>query len=831
MIKKRNTATHNTTRLSAARRDILLSGLVCSALVLCAFYWLQYIELPRKLQQHASNITENIAEHQRTAVIDVLDAISLRIDAQAKYPPLASALQRGDDRELRARERTLRRSFPAAVDAKLVRLGPQGIADEGSETKRLRNHIEIDMLRKASDSGELIIEAYQYDRGWLISMMQAAGPYGAIVVSFDSEFFANILRNIAGDSVNNELLQSYKGRKDVVIAAASKQYDAYAASRPLPVPGWTLRVIPQPATVRALSWDSTLIHLIGLLCLALIGASHLIFFLRAKPTASTTDNTDNEAAPQDSSEEAGLEQQLARKLAARRPDNTAGNTFDPSASLTPPLPEPAPLSTAPAAQGAAAPQATADTDAADHREATEDAAASGRLNCFRSYDIRGIAEHDLDDEHCRQIGLALGSEAIARGQSKMLLGRDGRSSSPRIREALLAGLQASGIHVVDLGLISTPMLNFACYDLNIGNAVIITGSHNPPEYNGLKMILDFQSLSSDDIQALAERIDQQDFHQGDGQLSSDSIEQRYIDRICGDVVIAQSLKVVVDAGNGATANVAVPIFEELGCEVVALFCEVDGDFPNRSPDPTIPENLDALATAVAEHGADIGIAFDGDGDRVAVVSAAGRRPLADELLMVLADDMVSRNPGCEILFDVKCSRRLNQLIVERGGRPTMWKCGHSHMKRKMASSEALLGGEFSGHIFFKERWYGFDDGIYAAARLLEALTLSATTLDEELSHYPQLFSSPEILLPIDDEQKFAVVESFAALANFNDAQLVNIDGLRYEFRNGWGLLRASNTGPALTLRFEGESEAALAGIRESFAQTLAKIDPALADSL
>ena len=291
------------------------------------------------------------------------------------------------------------------------------------------------------------------------------------------------------------------------------------------------------------------------------------------------------------------------------------------------------------------------------------------------------------------------------------------------------------------------------------------------------------------------------------------------------------MKVVIDAGNGATANIVVPLFEELGCEVVPLFCNIDGRFPNRDPDPTIPEHLDALAAAITEHHADIGIAFDGDGDRVAVVSASGRRPRADELLMLLADDMVSRNPGCEVLFDVKCSRLLSQLIVNHGGRPTMWKCGHSHMKRKMADSDALLGGEFSGHIFFKERWYGFDDGMYAAARLLEALTLSGTTLDDELASYPSLHSSPEILIAVDDERKFSLVQSFAHHAHFGDAQLIELDGLRYEFRNGWGLLRASNTGPAISLRFEADSEAALAGIRESFAQTLAKIDPALADSL
>ncbi|WP_374972424.1 phosphomannomutase/phosphoglucomutase [Spongiibacter marinus] len=824
MTKKRSAKAAVKFPLSPARRDILASGIVCAALIIGAFYWIQTIELPRSLNQNVIGVTSNIAEHQRKVVIDVVDSIGKRVSAQAASPAIAEALIRGDQQRLKQQERDLQRSFPAAIDAKLIQLGDQGIADERSQTDRLRNHIEIDMLRKATDTGKLTIEAYRHDGQWIISMLQQVNARGAIIVSFDSQFFARILRNIAGTSVHSELVQRYKDREDIVIAADSKQFSEYMVSRNLPVPGWTLHVLPQSAMLETLRVDGTLIWLAGLLCLGIIVGSHSIFFLRADQQQSSPAP---QPAPAAKSPPPSLEQQLARKLAARKPSESDQGTapFNPQGSLTPPLPEAAPLRKKNAAHAEPpAPQPAADTE-------PEESGPALALNCFRAYDIRGIADRDLSDAHCVQIGLALGSEAQARGHSKMLLGRDGRNSSPRIREALLKGLLGSGVDVVDLGIIATPMLNFACYDLNIGSAVMITGSHNPADHNGMKMLLDFQSLTSDDIQSLARRIESQNFASGDGQLSNDSIEQRYIDRICSDVVVAQSLKVVIDAGNGATANIVVPLFEELGCEVVPLFCNIDGSFPNRDPDPTIPEHLDALAAAVSEHQADIGIAFDGDGDRVAVISASGRRPRADELLMLLADDMVSRNPGCEVLFDVKCSRLLSQLIVNHGGRPTMWKCGHSHMKRKMADSDALLGGEFSGHIFFKERWYGFDDGMYAAARLLEALTLAGTTLDDELAGYPSLHSSPEILIAVDDERKFSLVQSFANHAKFDDAQLIDIDGLRYEFRNGWGLLRASNTGPAISLRFEADSPAALDGIRESFAQTLAKIDPTLADGL
>lgn len=826
MTKKRSAKAAVKFPLSPARRDILASGIVCAALIIGAFYWIQTIELPRSLNQNVIGITSNIAEHQRKVVIDVVDSIGKRVSAQTASPAIAEALISGDQQQLKQQERDLQRSFPAAIDAKLIQLGDQGIADESSQTDRLRNHIEIDMLRKASDTGKLTIEAYRHDGQWIISMLQQVNARGAIIVSFDSQFFARILRNIAGTSVHSELVQRYKDREDIVIAADSKQFSEFMVSRNLPVPGWTLHVLPQSAMLETLRVDGTLIWLAGLLCLGIIVGSHSIFFLRADQQQSSPAP---QPAPAAKSPPPSLEQQLARKLAARKPSDSDQGTapFNPQGSLTPPLPEAAPLgkkATAAAHAEPPPPPTAADAE-------PEESGPALALNCFRAYDIRGIADRDLSDAHCVQIGLALGSEAQARGHSKMLLGRDGRNSSPRIREALLKGLLGSGVDVVDLGIIATPMLNFACYDLNIGSAVMITGSHNPADHNGMKMLLDFQSLTSDDIQSLARRIESQNFTSGDGQLSNDSIEQRYIDRICSDVVVAQSLKVVIDAGNGATSNIVVPLFEELGCEVVPLFCNIDGSFPNRDPDPTIPEHLDALAAAISEHQADIGIAFDGDGDRVAVVSASGRRPRADELLMLLADDMVSRNPGCEVLFDVKCSRLLSQLIVNHGGRPTMWKCGHSHMKRKMADSDALLGGEFSGHIFFKERWYGFDDGMYAAARLLEALTLAGTTLDDELAGYPSLHSSPEILIAVDDERKFSLVQSFANHAQFDDAQLIDIDGLRYEFRNGWGLLRASNTGPAISLRFEADSQAALDGIRESFAQTLAKIDPTLADGL
>ncbi len=794
-------------RFSANQRDIVISALLCIGMVFGAFYWIQHVEEPRALHQRIDTVTSNIADHQRGIVRDVIDQLGDRVSKQTANPELLAALEQGNISDESLFTQSLQRAFPEALDTKIIYIGKQGIADERSETQRLRNNIEIDMLRKSIEKKSLIIEAYKHEKQWLISFVKTVSKHGAVYVTFNAQYFEKMLKSLAGNAVSIELIQTYKTRRDSVIKPSAISYPDAMQSRPLSVPGWTLQVYPQEITVQSLSSDSTLLWLICVLCVALIAGSHAIFFVRSYQIPAAPKPTPNvptaKTAPTPS-----LEQALAKKLATSRQGNLPKRDNFPAPDGAPPLPELHSAESKPPAK-----------------------AASLAVNCFRAYDIRGIADTELNDNTCFAIGRAVGSEALNRGQTKLLLGRDGRLSSPRIHDALIKGLLSTGIDVTDLGLLATPMLHYACQDLNIGNAIMITGSHNPGHYNGMKISLEFKSLSSRDIQSLRHRIDAQEFETGNGRLDSDSIEQRYIDRVISDVVIAQTLKIVIDAGNGATSNIAPTLFKELGCEVIPLFCEIDGDFPNHAPDPTVESNLSALKAAVAEHSADIGIAFDGDGDRVAIVTAQGRSPAADQLLMVLATDMVARNPGAEILFDIKCSRLLSELIVDAGGRPTMWKCGHSFMKQKMADTGALLGGEFSGHIFYKERWYGFDDGMYTAARLLEILTLSGLTMDEALDSQRTLISSPEILIPVADERKFALVETFAENQNFADAALINIDGLRVEFRQGWGLIRASNTGPAITMRFEAESEASLARIQNDFKDLLLRIDPTLADSL
>lgn len=799
------------------QRDIVVSALLCLALILAGFYWVQNIERPKALEQRIASVTNTVADHQRVLTQDILAQLRNRVSRQAQSPALQQALADRNEASISSIEKGLQRAFPEAVSSQILLMGPQGIADERSQTERLRNNIEIDMMAKTLASKSLIIEAYRHDQQWLVSMAEAASEQGVVFVTLPASYFAKMLRNIAGASVQNALIQTYKSRKDTVVDAGRQSYPQYEQTRSLSVPGWTLKVYPQTPLVQSLQVDGTLLWLVCALCLALVSASHAVFLSRSyrRPSAAAISLP---ADAIDTAYEPTLEESLESKLAEqRRRDRDTDQVANPFVvNPSPPLPEVGEQQP-PANKEARAPAEVGDAKLA--------------VSAFRAYDIRGVADRDLNDATCLAIGKAIGSELLHRGQNKILLGRDGRLSSPRIREQLVDGLLASGVDIVDLGLVATPMLNFACQDLNIGNAVMITGSHSAPDYNGIKIVMDFGALSADDIQALRQRIERGDFAEGNGQLKNDSIEQRYIDRIVGDVVVAESLKVVVDAGNGATANVAPPLFDELGCQVIPLFCEVDGRFPNRAPDPTVSDNLAALRAAVAEHEADIGLAFDGDGDRLAVVSGSGTCPDADQLLLVLAEDMISRNPGCEILFDVKCSRVLPQQILELGGRPLMWKCGHSYMRRKMAETGALLGGEYSGHIYFNERWYGFDDGLYSAARLLECLSLKGLSLDDALAQQPQLAHTPELILAVDDDRKFQIIDEFVARHHFQDAKIDTTDGVRAEFRHGWGLIRASNTGPAITLRFEADSEAALESMRQRFREVLDDIDPDLANSL
>ncbi|MCL7939538.1 phosphomannomutase/phosphoglucomutase [Halomonas sp. ATCH28] len=448
---------------------------------------------------------------------------------------------------------------------------------------------------------------------------------------------------------------------------------------------------------------------------------------------------------------------------------------------------------------------------------------------FRAYDIRGIVDDTLTETGVEQIGLAIGSEARSRGESTVVVARDGRLSGPRLLAALTRGLLSSGCDVVDIGMVPTPVLYFATHVLEgTASGVMVTGSHNPPDYNGFKIVLGGETLSGEAITALHTRLANGELSEGQGSMRQEDVRDAYLARILGDVTLARPIKAVVDCGNGVAGELGPALVERLGAETVPLFAEIDGTFPNHHPDPGKPENLQDLIRTVQETGADIGLAFDGDGDRLGVITPSGKLIYPDHLLMAFAEDMLSRNRDARVIFDVKCTGNLTRVIEEAGGTPEMWRTGHSLIKARMKETGALLAGEMSGHIFFQERWYGFDDGLYAAARLLEILSKQADDADTFFARYPQDVGTPEINITVTDETKFALVDRLAREGDFGEEGVkTTLDGIRVDYPDGWGLCRASNTTPVLVLRFEGKDDAALARIRGRFADALSQVSPDL----
>ena len=447
---------------------------------------------------------------------------------------------------------------------------------------------------------------------------------------------------------------------------------------------------------------------------------------------------------------------------------------------------------------------------------------------FRAYDIRGVVGKTLSPAVAQLIGQAVGSEVRAKRLQTVVVARDGRLSGPELSDGLIKGLLAAGCDVIDIGAVPTPVLYYATYELNAGSGVMVTGSHNPPDYNGFKIMVDGDTLAEQEIQALYGRIVEENFERGRGSLTQMDLADNYIERISGDIQLEAPLKVVLDAGNGIAGNIAPRLFEAIGCEVIPLYCEVDGTFPNHHPDPSDPQNLEDLKVSVKRMKADIGLAFDGDGDRLGVVTREGKIVNPDRLLMLFARDVLSRNPGASIIYDVKCTNHLSGVILGHGGSPVMWKTGHSLIKKKMKETQSELAGEMSGHFFFKERWYGFDDGLYAGCRLLEILAAEGRDADEIFNELPQGVSTHELKIQMEEGEHYRFMEKFRERSKFEGARLTTIDGVRADWSDGWGLVRCSNTTPCLVLRFDADDGDALARIQSVFRGQLLAQDPKLA---
>ena len=442
---------------------------------------------------------------------------------------------------------------------------------------------------------------------------------------------------------------------------------------------------------------------------------------------------------------------------------------------------------------------------------------------FRANDIRGVAYKDLTEEVVIKLGKSLGSEALERGVKDFVIGRDGRLSSPEMYEWLSGGVLSTGCNVINIGIVTSPMFYHSTFVLESASGVVITGSHNPGEYNGFKVVFNNQSTSSEEIVSLKKRILNNDFKTGEGLCRDEDIKESYINEIISSVKLNKQLNISIDCGNGSAGIIAKEVYERLGCNVRELYGDIDGQFPNHHPDPSKVENMLDLIKDVEENQSCVGLAFDGDADRLGVISPKGEIIYPDRQMILFANQVINESSAAKIVFDVKCSKLLPDEILKLGGEPLICKTGHTFIKQKIRETNAQLGGEMSGHIFFNDRWKGFDDGIYAGARMLEIIASEDTK--DIFSELPNMVSTPELNVPASDEGKFFLVEEFIKKTDFSNAKIIDIDGIRVEYEKGWGLLRASNTSPVLVLRFEAETEDDLNHIKTIFYENLKRIEP------
>lgn len=446
---------------------------------------------------------------------------------------------------------------------------------------------------------------------------------------------------------------------------------------------------------------------------------------------------------------------------------------------------------------------------------------------FRAYDIRGIVETALTPDAVQLIGQAFATEALSQNQKTVVIGRDGRLSSPELANRLSEGLRAGGCDVIDIGMVPTPVLYYATHKLETGTGIMVTGSHNPPQYNGLKMLIAGNTLFGDNIKALYQSIVENKLTSGEGTYTEQNIIPDYLDTIVNDIKLAKPLNIAVDCGNGVAGVIATELYTRLGCNVTELFCDVDGNFPNHHPDPSKPENLIDLQNAMKQNALDVGLAFDGDGDRVGILDDKQNILWADRQMMLYSADVLKRKPGALIIYDIKSTSNLGSYIKDEGGEPLMWKTGHSFIKAKMKETGAELAGEMSGHIFFKERWFGFDDGLYSAARMLEILSQHDESSSELFESLPDSVNTPELNINFNEGEHYKFMEKFIAQSNFENAETVTIDGIRVNYAEGWGLIRPSNTTPCLVLRFEANDKDTLDDIQNTFKKQLLAVDSSL----
>jgi phosphomannomutase/phosphoglucomutase len=836
-------------RSKAAKPSLgqLLPGLLAALIGTGAAGALLWFADSSSNQARQAELAQALGSNQAAAVQQALKQMQADSLAAARNPELLQALQSGDSLQIGEAERRLG-YWDGVIDAHLNR---RGEAVQNTSRAAPMNFAGLDMLRRAESGQQPAVEAYRVGQRWLaysavaLRVSESQPAQGTLLLAFDLQRLLAALPTLPAEYGQVQLVQQFANTPEQVLLQRGQPGEGAAQTFATGNPYWKISFIPGPGLAQG-SLPPTMLGLA--LLLALGGA--LIGLILVQGALQRRINGDVQQLGQMLKElSAGknvkafslsvpaldtLAQSLARLPRRSSPEGSSTATKGTAAApATPPVSKPAEL-VDPLFQDTD----ILDIDILDEDQdllgleqspamSTSQSAPKLPADIFRAYDIRGVVGDSLTAEYAYWIGRAIGSQSLAQGEPKVIVGRDGRLSGPELLQQLVQGLLDCGCEVTDIGMVPTPVVYFAANVLEGRSAVMLTGSHNPPDYNGFKIIIAGDTLANEQIQALKTRLDNNDLATGVGSVQQVDVLPRYFKTIRDDIALAKPLKVVVDCGNGAAGVIAPQLIEALGCSVIPLFCEVDGNFPNHHPDPGKPENLVDLIARVKAENADLGLAFDGDGDRVGVVTNTGSIVYPDRLLMLFAKDVVSRNPGADIIFDVKCTRRLTPLISGYGGRPVMWKTGHSLIKKKMKETGALLAGEMSGHIFFKERWYGFDDGIYSAARLLEILSLDKRNAEQVFSAFPSDISTPEINIKVTEQTKFGMIERLQREGQWGEANITSIDGVRVDYPKGWGLIRASNTTPVLVLRFEADTQEELERIQDVFRAQLLKVAPDL----
>lgn len=831
-------------------RYMLPSLLIALAGLLVASAVIWFSQSAHNAEQ-AQEQVESWGAAYTAAINQRLAFIQADTQSAASNPYLALVLKSNDPELKRSTERTLLHRA-SAIDAFI---SPAGQTAQDHNRNAPINFAALDLLQRAESGAQPQPEALQVGQRWLLysaTKLSGAKSAGSLLIAYDAASVFKGLPVFANNQLQITLQQQFQNAPlQTLYSQGNMPNNGTSYSFSTQHPNWTLVLTTPSSFAQQSSLLSALLIAIGLAALFIVCALYFIHITiqrQLRADAQTLSLTIQDWAHGKSIKPLSLNMIELQSFAQNLTHNVQA-TSSKQAKKT------APIDNDDLTAGTDATalanntknnifnsSPTLDTDILDIDILEEDldvfgldqasnslqrttAASDVPSSIFRAYDIRGIVGQTLTTDTAYWIGRAVGSESIANGEPGVVVGRDGRLSGPDMAQALIQGLLDCGCSVTDLGMVPTPVLYFATHVLEARSGVMVTGSHNPPDYNGFKIVIAGETLANERITALHTRIVNDDLSHGVGMLENVEMLDTYLEHIRNDIALAKPLRVVVDCGNGVGGVIGPRLLEALGCTVIPLYCEVDGTFPNHHPDPGKPENLVDLIARVKSEQADIGIAFDGDADRLGVVTNSGDIIYPDRLMMLFAKDVVSRNPGADVIFDVKCTRRLSALISGYGGRPIMWKTGHSLIKAKMKETGALLAGEMSGHIFFKERWFGFDDGIYSAARLLEIISLDSRNVDQVFSAFPVSHSTPEITVEVTDENKFAIIERLQREAKWGDASITTLDGVRADYPKGWGLVRASNTTPMLVLRFEGDSPEDLAQIQAVFREQILALEP------